>query len=33
MSRDQWMWLQASVALMAAAAQAMRIAEAAAANR
>ena len=28
MTRDQWLWLQASVALVAAAARAMRIAAA-----
>jgi len=28
MSRDQWLWLQASVSLVAAVARAMRVAEA-----
>jgi hypothetical protein len=28
MSREQWLWMQASVALVAAAARAMRLAEA-----
>ena len=28
MTRDQWLWLQASVALLAAAARSIRIAEA-----
>jgi hypothetical protein len=28
MSREQWLWMQASVALLAAAVRAMRIAEA-----
>ena len=31
MSRDQWLWMQASVSLIAAAARAMRLADAPAA--
>jgi hypothetical protein len=33
MSRDQWLWLQASVSLIAAAARAMRLSDAPAPRR